>query len=255
MPGEIHGELWGSSDSTSNVLHSTRIVLRQQAIEQDLLKYFTGKPCKHGHICERYTKSRVCTQCLTVFRKSERGSEYRRKYSKGYHDSHSIEDYNYNREYRKTDKNKNYHKKYLQTYNVGYRKTKIYQNYKKKYDAEYFPRRYKKDPQFRVLVTLRNRINKILRGGSKGGSAVRDLGCSIPEAMKYWEDLPTWSPDWTWKDHGKKFHMDHIKPLGSFDLSDREQFLQAAHYTNLQPLSIESHKLKTKKDIRFIRSA
>jgi hypothetical protein len=32
------------------------------------------------------------------------------------------------------------------------------------------------------------------------------------------------------------WHIDHIKPLNKFDLSDRSQFLEAVHYTNLQPL-------------------
>ncbi len=39
----------------------------------------------------------------------------------------------------------------------------------------------------------------------------------------------------TWDNHGDR-HLDHILPLAYADLTDREQFLQAAHYTNMQPL-------------------
>jgi hypothetical protein len=97
-----------------------------------------------------------------------------------------------------------------------------------------------------------------MRKGKKGreriGSFVRDLGCTIAEAMVYWQSLATWNPEWTWADQGLLFHMDHIKPLASFDLLDREQFLRAAHFTNQQPLAIEIHKGKTRGDIQKLRS-
>ena len=39
----------------------------------------------------------------------------------------------------------------------------------------------------------------------------------------------------SWDNYGQ-WHIDHIKPLAEFDLTNRPQFLAACHYTNLQPL-------------------
>ena len=40
------------------------IITKQQARDSGLLVYFTGKPCKHGHISERYSKGNgECVQC------------------------------------------------------------------------------------------------------------------------------------------------------------------------------------------------
>jgi hypothetical protein len=40
------------------------ITSRQTAITQRLHKYFTGQPCKNGHIAERYTQSSGCSECI-----------------------------------------------------------------------------------------------------------------------------------------------------------------------------------------------
>jgi hypothetical protein len=40
------------------------IITRQQAIMSRSTKYFTGVPCRNGHIAQRYTRCAVCLDCL-----------------------------------------------------------------------------------------------------------------------------------------------------------------------------------------------
>jgi len=37
---------------------------RKEALETNSTYYFTGKPCKNGHISRRFTKNRNCEDCL-----------------------------------------------------------------------------------------------------------------------------------------------------------------------------------------------
>ena len=45
------------------------IVSRKEAIAKGLKRYFTGKPCKHGHLCER-TVSTGCITCSKIKNKA-----------------------------------------------------------------------------------------------------------------------------------------------------------------------------------------
>ena len=55
----------------------------------------------------------------------------------------------------------------------------------------------------------------------------------------------------TWNNYGYKgWHIDHIIPLSAFDLADREQFLKACHFTNLQPLRAEENFSKNNKILK-----
>lgn len=50
----------------------------------------------------------------------------------------------------------------------------------------------------------------------------------------------------TWENYGE-WHLDHIKPLVSFDLTKRVQFLETCHYTNYQPLWAKDNLTKSGK--------
>jgi hypothetical protein len=93
--------------------------------------------------------------------------------------------------------------------------------------------------QFRLKKLIRSRLKSAVhrRGIDKAGSAVRDLGCTVKFLKQYLESK--FQPGMTWDNWGNgyyKWNIDHIKRLADFDLSNRNQFLVACHYTNLQPL-------------------
>lgn len=95
--------------------------------------------------------------------------------------------------------------------------------------------RYKRDVQHRLASNMRCRLGAAIKNQKKTGSAVRDLGCTISELKRHLEAQFTEGMSWeNWAHDG--WHIDHIKPLASFDLTDRKQLLEACHYTNLQPL-------------------
>ena len=116
-------------------------------------------------------------------------------------------------------------------------------------NRNYRRKRYNSDPLYKLSQNLRIRLNKALIGNQKTGSAVQDLGCSIEELKRYLESK--FEPGMNWENQGYYgWHIDHIRPLSSFDLSDHKQLKQACHYTNLQPLWAKDHLLKTIDDIR-----
>lgn len=96
-------------------------------------------------------------------------------------------------------------------------------------------KRYRNDINFRLANLLRSRLGHAVRDGRKAGSAVSDLGCTIPELKVHLETQFTEGMNWdNWALDG--WHIDHIVPLSSFDLTDPEQVKTACHFMNLQPM-------------------
>ncbi len=95
--------------------------------------------------------------------------------------------------------------------------------------------RYEADTNYKLACRLRHRLYIALKDNAKAGSAVEDLGCTIQELREYLESKFQEGMTWdNWTTDG--WHIDHIKPLASFDLSNAEEFKQAVHFSNLQPL-------------------
>lgn len=97
------------------------------------------------------------------------------------------------------------------------------------------------DVNTRLCCNLRGRLFHAVKAGTKTGSAVRDLGCSIVELKAYLAAM--FSSGMSWDNYGA-WEIDHIRPLAAFDLTDPEQAKQACHHTNLQPLWAAENRSK-----------
>lgn len=115
-------------------------------------------------------------------------------------------------------------------------------------NKEYVLNRRKSTPQLKISNALRVRLNLALKANQKQGSAVEDLGCSVVELKNYLESK--FQPGMTWDNWSRDgWHIDHVRPLASFDLTSREQLLKACHYTNLQPLWAKDNLSKGDSDV------
>ena len=120
---------------------------------------------------------------------------------------------------------------------------------KKKYQAankdktnEYYRNRRATNLNFRIAHNLRSRLYHALKGNSKTGSAVRDLGCSIDELkLKF---VLLFTEGMTWENYGL-WEIDHIIPLSSAQTP--EDLIKLSHYSNLQPLWAADNLAKSDK--------
>jgi hypothetical protein len=115
------------------------------------------------------------------------------------------------------------------------------------YMRNYTRERYQNDLQFRLIKNLRRRLTLALKGNYKAGSAVSDLGCTV-EQLKLWF-MYQFQLGMTWENYGE-WEIDHVKPLSSFDLTNREQLLEAVNWHNLQPLWKKDNREKGTKPWR-----
>ena len=191
--------------------------------------------------------TKICTQCEEI----KSLNSYNKRVAKK--DGLRSECRSCQQIYRKKHYKNNIHKEIQcakKYYNDNYKDNKEYRKNKNEYDRKYSKKRNKHDIQYKLTRNLRRRLRNALQGNYKSGSAVRDLGCTINELKVYLEQQ--FQPDMTWDNHGLKgWHIDHIRPLACFDLTDRKQLLEACHYTNLQPLWWHENLKKSDKRIRI----
>jgi hypothetical protein len=92
------------------------------------------------------------------------------------------------------------------------------------------------DIVYSLIKVLRTRVSAAIKRGGKKCNRTMDLvGCTIPELMCHLETKFVDGMDWgNYGFYG--WHVDHIIPCASFDMSIISEQKKCFHYTNLQPL-------------------
>lgn len=87
----------------------------------------------------------------------------------------------------------------------------------------------------KIRGTISCRLNGVLKNifSKKRSSILNYLGCSFKDFLSYLESQ--FQEGMSWSNYGK-WHVDHIKPCNTYDLSIEEEQYKCFHYTNLRPL-------------------
>lgn len=94
-------------------------------------------------------------------------------------------------------------------------------------------KKLKNDPALKLVYRLRNRISFAIKNKKK--NTLDLLGCTPEYAYNYL--VAKFTPDMTEEAFmNGDIHIDHIKPVSSFDLTNEDELQKCFHYTNIQPL-------------------
>lgn len=95
----------------------------------------------------------------------------------------------------------------------------------------------KLDPQFKLKYALRSNLHSHIRrieNGVKSERTLNYVGCSL-NFLKSWFEFQ-FGQDMSWDNHGTYWHIDHIEPCSSFDLTDDDMLYECYNWSNLRPV-------------------
>lgn len=106
-------------------------------------------------------------------------------------------------------------------------------------------KKYQSKPEYKIAHSLRRRLWFVMQGKRKDCKMLELLGCTLAEFKVYLESQ--FDSKMTWDNYGE-WHIDHIVPLCSVDVTNNEELKKVSHYSNLRPYWALDNKKKVKYD-------
>ena len=99
----------------------------------------------------------------------------------------------------------------------------------------------RKRPEVRLRGNIRKRLKQML--GSFSDTFAQSVGCTPRQLRMYLESQFT--KRMSWENYGTYWHVDHIQPLSSFDLTNESHRRLACNWANLRPLEAKLNLQKS----------
>jgi hypothetical protein len=215
------------------------IVTLGEARENGLKRYFTGKPCKHGHVAERLVSTKGCVECAKATRK--RYALQIKRIQATWYQNNKDKVKEQTTEWVKKNREKVNEKSRRWIRNNPEKHKEIQTRAEeKRRDQRSFERaeRRKDDLGYLLKERYRDRILKAVKNNcsEKAYKTAELLGCTVPEFIDHLKKTMKEGMTWEKFMESDAIHLDHIKPIASFDLNSSEEQLKCFHYTNYQLL-------------------
>lgn len=218
---------------------------RAEAKEAGSKRYFTGKPCKHGHVAERHTCDGRCVECsrikaLSRYHDNQEASNekakewHRQKYATDDVFRQRCKDYQ--KEYRSNPDNAEKIRLRQKTRLESRTPEQVEED--REYARLYQLERCRNSPKARIDRSMSGGIYKSITEGSKARRSWESLvGYTAAELMAHLERQ--FLPGMTWGNYGRGgWHIDHVIPRSAFNYETPEDidFKRCWALENLQPL-------------------
>lgn len=204
---------------------------RAEAKASGLTHFWTGRPCRRGHIAKRYASDKTCTEC-----KLEQSARWRRENP----EKASELDAKYR------EQNLEEFKERVNRYHANNKESISERKRKKRIEnIELSRERERKStlaristPKGKIENSVKSGIHKGITKGTKASRRTFDLlGYTVDQLMAHLERQ--FQPGMSWENYGQGgWHIDHKVPLSAHNYTcpDDLDFKRAWALSNLQPL-------------------
>lgn len=99
--------------------------------------------------------------------------------------------------------------------------------------------------QNRIADNIRTRVLRVVTRGWKSAHTLQLVGCSAKSLRLHLQNR--FMRGMNWNNYGSYWHIDHIMPCASFDLTNPAEQRACFHYSNLRPLYKKKNRAKSDK--------